>query len=611
MPLRDDILNPIAGESPGGQDLRYFPVYDKIKEARREDDGLAQGVWQYESKVADHTEVIRLAQEALATQSKDLQLAVWLTESLLKKRGFAGLGEGLALCRDLLDRFWDSLYPQIEDGDLETRSAPIEWIASRLEIAVKFVPLCQDGYNYFQYDGSRSVAYEDQAKTKDQKTAREKALKEDKLAPEVFDKSFAETPKIFYAMAEKHLDGCLETLQSLDQVSEQKFGAEAAPSFGRLKDSMGEVRHLVHTLLQKKRETEPDPVEPTPTPPPIEAEPVGFAGGTIAEPVVRVAASAIAAAEPKGFVIPLGVVTEPADRNEAVAAVVAAAALLRKREPSSPAPYLMLRGLRWGELRAASDPRALEAPPTAVRQHIKALATENKWAELLEAAENIMSLPCSRAWFDLQRFVVEACTALGDDYRLISIAIRSELRALLRDLPDLLEATLNDDTPAANRQTQAWLRELLAEPADAAPSPKASQAPVIDDPQAPGWQKKLIDPHALAMEAMRTGQPQKAIEVLQREIERQLSGRGRFQRKLQLAEVCVAAGKDTIAQPLLDDIAAAVENHKLEEWEDRAVVAEVLFFLLQNSKKIQGDAKVKQTMFERICRLNPVQALSV
>ena len=40
MPFREDILNPIPGENPGGADLRYDPVYDKIKEARREDDNL-------------------------------------------------------------------------------------------------------------------------------------------------------------------------------------------------------------------------------------------------------------------------------------------------------------------------------------------------------------------------------------------------------------------------------------------------------------------------------------------------------------------------------------------------------------------------------------------
>ena len=110
---------------------------------------------------------------------------------------------------------------------------------------------------------------------------------------------------------------------------------------------------------------------------------------------------------------------------------------------------------------------------------------------------------------------------------------------------------------------------------------------------------------------MRSGQQPKAIEILQREVERAPSGRVRFLRKMQLAQVCISAGKDGIAQLLLDEVAAAVELHKLDDWEDRETVARALVFLLQSSKKIQGDAKAKQAMFERICRLDPVQAFSV
>ncbi len=54
MPLREDLLNPIAGENPSGVDVRYdtkLLLYDKIKEARRQDDDLAQGDWQHERKV--------------------------------------------------------------------------------------------------------------------------------------------------------------------------------------------------------------------------------------------------------------------------------------------------------------------------------------------------------------------------------------------------------------------------------------------------------------------------------------------------------------------------------------------------------------------------------
>ena len=117
----------------------------------------------------------------------------------------------------------------------------------------------------------------------------------------------------------------------------------------------------------------------------------------------------------------------------------------------------------------------LEAPPTEIRQQIKRLALDEKWKELLEAAEAVMALPCSRAWLDLQRFVVEACVALGRNYDPIAVAIRSELRCLLRDVPQLLEATLMDDTPAANDETRKWLREIVKEPADAGftPAPEA------------------------------------------------------------------------------------------------------------------------------------------
>ena len=45
MPLRDDLLTPIPGANPSGPDLRYDPLYDRIKEARREEDDVPQGVW--------------------------------------------------------------------------------------------------------------------------------------------------------------------------------------------------------------------------------------------------------------------------------------------------------------------------------------------------------------------------------------------------------------------------------------------------------------------------------------------------------------------------------------------------------------------------------------
>jgi len=108
MPLREDILVPIPGENPSGTDLRYdtrLQIYDKIKEARRQDDDLAQGAWQTERKVANWPLVIKLAQDAVATASKDLQLAAYLTEALLQVEHFPGLRQGLDLTFRMLTEF--------------------------------------------------------------------------------------------------------------------------------------------------------------------------------------------------------------------------------------------------------------------------------------------------------------------------------------------------------------------------------------------------------------------------------------------------------------------------------------------------------------------------
>jgi type VI secretion system protein ImpA len=596
MPLREDILAPIAGENPSGIDLRYdtkLLIFDKIREARRKDDELAQGDWQTERKTANYPLVIKLAQDTLATVSKDLQVAAWLTEALLVTEHFAGLCRGITLTHELMTGFWDTVYPVIEDGDRELRAKPLAWIGTSLDFPLRSAPLVDAGYSWFAYKDSRLVGYEDQTKTDKDRKARTKLIEDGKIPPEVFDKAFAETPKAFYLTAEKNLDACLKALEELEKSCNEKF-EDDAPAFGKLKNGLTEVRQTVHTLLNKKREKEPDPVEEVPVAA-TEATPAAEDGETFA-PVSTAVLGSIA-------------VSEPADRRQAVASIAAGAAFLRRREPFSPAPYLILRGLRWGELRTApqlGDSTLLEAPPTELRQRVKRLALAKKWSELLDTCEEAMALPCSRGWLDLQRLAVAACSALGSEYQPIANAIQSELRALLNDLPELLEATLLDDTPAANPETKAWLQHLQAP----APSSGETNSPASLN-GTPSWLAQAADAYVLAKEALAAGNEEKAFALMRAEIGRQRSGRGRFRRTMQFIELAISAGKDAIAQPLLDDLAAVIENHKLDGWEDPELVAGDLLKLMRNSKKIQGSSSDKQKMFERICRLDPVQALSV
>ena len=177
MPFRADLLNPIPGDSPSGVDLKYDPITDKIKEARREDLDVPQGEWKTAIKTADYNQVIKLASDALAKKGKDLQIAVWLADAHIRKEGFSMLEPAFQFLQNLLDQYWDTLYPEIEDGDVEVRSAPLAWFGAKLEEPIKSLPLTSSKLNWTQYQESRLVGYEADANTPDKEEARENRIR--------------------------------------------------------------------------------------------------------------------------------------------------------------------------------------------------------------------------------------------------------------------------------------------------------------------------------------------------------------------------------------------------------------------------------------------------
>ncbi len=268
MPLRGDLLNPIPGPSAAGTDLRYDPLYDKIKDARREDDGGPLGDWQRPRKAADFALVAKLAGDALATRSKDLWLAAWLTEAQLIREGFAGFRSGLELLRSLLSEFWDVVHPAIEDGDAEIRTAPLAWVGLTLGPAVRSVPLNGSGHDFVAYREARAIGYEsDAANDPKRNEARQQAIQGKKPTAEDFDKAVEATPKAWYKALAADLDECFAGIAALDALGREKF-ADAAPSYARVEEALGDVQRVVRQLLARKLEVEPDPPEAVlPAPP--------------------------------------------------------------------------------------------------------------------------------------------------------------------------------------------------------------------------------------------------------------------------------------------------------------------------------------------------------
>ena len=138
--LPENLLEPISAESPCGEPASSQKNYEKLRDARKPNEAaleafmaprpegtpriMTRDMW----APREPNKLIEMLVDLPITKSKDLELAVWLSETLLWRHGLAGFHEGLLLVRGLLERYWDSLHPLPEEGDLYMRIRHLEWI---------------------------------------------------------------------------------------------------------------------------------------------------------------------------------------------------------------------------------------------------------------------------------------------------------------------------------------------------------------------------------------------------------------------------------------------------------------------------------------------------
>jgi type VI secretion system protein ImpA len=629
MPLRDDLLTPIAGDNPAGASLRYDRVYDQIKEARTEDDdSLPTGAWERQSKRADFKVVAKLAGEALANRSKDLHLAVWLGEALLKQEGISPLTSILQLCLDLQQNFWETLYPEIDEGDPGMRVVPLQWAANRYAALVYGAGLTLEPINFFEYKAARVVGREEDANNSEQqREVRAKAIADGKLTSEEVDEAIAATPKAFYVALDGSLVSAIEVLRELDVYCEEHYGQEA-PSFRKLREALEEVQNLVGSLLRDKRRLEPDQVEDTSG---GESEREIYASDGEASSALTASIDEEQRSNDQSAQAPSHSASKQPLRSEkrqtsaceswddALDHIETAVTYMGGQDPSSPLAFLLRSSMRLAELRGISVSRQMEyliAPSSELRQALKGVAGSGDWLELHRQSFEALGTPCGRGWLDLYRYLWTSCRAMGWEAQQLSIAVA--MQQILRELPDLREWTLNDDTPVANAETMRWLAEEIAPPIahgnheeeHPAAAPVAIAMPVValvSEGESSGA-AEAEDLFHTAQELAARGQVQSAIQMLARDAEHQSIGRLRYSRNLQIAELCLQSGNSAVAVPMLQELIREVEDRKLESWEPRGIVAKPYVLLLQCASAVTLDAA---SLFARLCAIDPSVALAI
>ncbi|HEX3683267.1 MAG TPA: type VI secretion system protein TssA [Bryobacteraceae bacterium] len=323
----DKLLAPISPENPVGEDLRYGPVYDRIRELRREDDEtLPQGVWKADLKRADWNTVEAVCLDALETKSKDLQVAAWLLESWAHLYGFVGAAEGFRVMHALSRSFWDNLYPQIEGGDVDFRIAPIEWVNRKLPTYLKLVYLTAPEASDVPPCSLADWEIATQTSNLHPRSVQEATAKGRGMTLARFQQSAVLTPTPEIGTRFHDARALLARCRDFDVYLDEKLGRDA-PGLLAVRRVVESILELLAALLRDRSATDfPEPG--------ADRELTEYAG--------------IEAQQGGGFdASPLGRIRT---RIDAYQMLSEAADFLARTEPHSPTPYLVRRAIVWGSL---------------------------------------------------------------------------------------------------------------------------------------------------------------------------------------------------------------------------------------------------------------------
>jgi type VI secretion system protein ImpA len=330
------LLAPIAGDTPVGADLRedYSPtsLYFRLRDARGEARAAerAADAEATESAVPAEWRTVReLATEALTTQGKDLEIAAWLTEALLRSDGLRGLIAGSRLMAGLAENFWDDLFPKPDDEGIATRVAPVAGLngvggeGTLLQPLRKLILFSRpDGtpVQFWRYEQSVEVAGIGDA------TRRQQRLDAGVLPYDAVEKEARIAAAGFATVLEEAV-AAAAAWRALAQVLDERAGADSPPT-----SAVAEVLEKMRAVAQ------------------IFATRTGAEGDGAAATVPGTGTAA--AAQAAGGAPAAGAL---GSREDALRSLAQIAEFFRRTEPMSPLSYMLQEAVRrarmtWPEL---------------------------------------------------------------------------------------------------------------------------------------------------------------------------------------------------------------------------------------------------------------------
>jgi len=348
-----DLLAPISDDAPTGIDIRessdatglYYTIKDARNAARSNertrlfDDSGATGI-DPEWKV-----VLKEAPTLLKSESKDLEVATWLLEALVRYHGFKGLSEGFELIDGLITNFWENIYPEPDEDGIETKVAPLTGLNGEggdgtLLAPLRSIPFTEDTaageYSYWQYQQARDISrISDDGE-------RQQRIDATGISQEKIDNAVRETSDVFYTDLLAHIASCLEHFKSLNTKLDEHCGYDAPPA-SNIRQTMEEIEGAIKHLAGYKIEIP-------------EEEGTGGEEGTEGSTDGGATSGTSQAGGPVQT------------REQAFKQLEQISQFFKKTEPHSPLSYILAKSVRWGRMSLPELMNEL-VPDHSAREH--------------------------------------------------------------------------------------------------------------------------------------------------------------------------------------------------------------------------------------------------
>ena len=344
------LLAPISEESPAGEDLRAdsspTAPYHTIKGARRDARAEERPKGQDEGEAGERREVpdtrahwrpvLDQGQELLAEHSKDLEIAAWLTEALVRFYGFSGLRDAFTLTREIVERYWDECYPapdldEPEDVQIEERVAQLAGLNGvnadgTLMVPMRNVPITEDNG-----EGCFATWHVQQASAVRQivdPEVRQRRIDAGAVSLEEIEAAGRSTSEAFFRTIYEDLCECIDEFAALTAAMEERCG-EYAPPASTIRRELEACLDALKLIAKSGRGLDLEASLDDES----EGEEEGAAEGT--------ADGASAPGSASGAV---------RSRDDALRELQKIADFFRRTEPHSPVPYAIEQAVRWGRM---------------------------------------------------------------------------------------------------------------------------------------------------------------------------------------------------------------------------------------------------------------------